>query len=93
MEAGGGYRYDASFRLVEATGREHLGQGLPAPQAPGHGDGGRRGRPHPEDQLAMGRYRERYRYDEVGNLLSMEHRVLGGGGPGGGGPGDGAQGR
>ncbi|MFJ4617145.1 SpvB/TcaC N-terminal domain-containing protein [Streptomyces sp. NPDC088812] len=63
------YRYDALYRLVEATGREQLGLvDAGGPQRPG--------RPvaHTEDGIALGRYVERYAYDLAGNLLRIAHR-------------------
>ncbi|RKG52236.1 hypothetical protein D7X30_34160 [Corallococcus sp. AB011P] len=68
------YTYDAVYRLVEATGREHLGQvgGIPVPTS--DSDAPRVGLQHPNDRSAMGLYRERYRYDEVGNILELMHR-------------------
>jgi len=67
------YTYDAIYRLVAATGREHLGQtGVPAPTSPT--DAPRVGLPHPGDGQAMGRYLQKYVYDEVGNILQMAHR-------------------
>lgn len=75
--ASAAYTYDAVFRLIESTGREHLGQlgGEPIPYS--DDDAPRTARPHPEDGRAMGRYRERYRYDPVGNLLEIQHRGTG----------------
>jgi len=68
------YTYDGIYRLIEATGREHLGQvgGTPIPHS--YNDAPRAGLLHPGDGNAMGRYLERYVYDAVGNFLSMEHR-------------------
>jgi RHS repeat-associated protein len=74
------YTYDAFYRLIEATGREHLGQGG-APIVHSHNDGGRvrllsadpAGRFAPNDGNAMGTYIERYVYDAVGNFLQMQH--------------------
>jgi RHS repeat-associated protein len=68
------YTYDAIYRLIEATGREHLGQvsGTPIPHS--YNDAPRAGLLHPGDGNAMGRYLERYGYDAVGNFLSMQHR-------------------
>ncbi|MEX0959536.1 MAG: SpvB/TcaC N-terminal domain-containing protein [Burkholderiales bacterium] len=67
------YTYDALYRLIQATGREHLGQnGAPIPHS--HTDEGRVGLPHPNDCNAMGAYIERYVYDAVGNFLQMQHR-------------------
>lgn len=60
VEPSNDYTYDATYQLIEATGREHLGQ-LSA------------GRHHPGDGTAMGRYVERYVYDPVGDLLEMRH--------------------
>ncbi|KAK4939447.1 hypothetical protein LTR10_020253 [Elasticomyces elasticus] len=71
------YEYDALYRLVSASGREHLGQtnGRPSPPtAPTWSDdthnnvGSAAG-----DGNAMGRYTETYRYDLAGNLLSVQH--------------------
>jgi RHS repeat-associated protein len=75
------YAYDALYRLIQATGREHLGQGG-APIAHSHDDAGRvglvsadaAGRFAPNDGNAMGTYLERYVYDAVGNFLRMQHR-------------------
>ena len=68
------YTYDAIYRLMEATGREHLGQvgGTPIPHS--YSDAPRVGLLHPGDGKAMGRYLEQYLYDEVGNILAMRHR-------------------
>lgn len=63
------FRYDAVYRLIEATGREHRGQAT------------RPTSPHDatvswsaNDGSAMGRYLERYVYDAAGNLSSLTHR-------------------
>jgi RHS repeat-associated protein len=78
VEPSSDYRYDSIYRLIEATGREHLGQsanGAPLPPAPSsYNDWHRIGLPHPGDGNAMGTYRETYAYDEVGNFLQMTHR-------------------
>jgi RHS repeat-associated protein len=71
------YVYDALYRLIEATGREHLGQGgagKPQSVPPGATDEPRAGLPQPGDGTAMARYTERYAYDEAGNLLTVRHR-------------------
>ncbi len=66
------YTYDAMYRLIEATGREHLGQNRqPIPH--GFSDEHRTLLPHPGDGGAMGTYTERYLYDAVGNFLEMHH--------------------
>ena len=74
VEPSNDYTYDAIYRLIEATGREHLGQigGAPIPQSP-H-DELRTNLLHPGDGNAMGTYVERYVYDAVGNFLQMQHR-------------------
>jgi RHS repeat-associated protein len=68
------YTYDATYRLIETTSREHLGQigGSPIPHS--YNDAPHVGLLHPGDGNAMGLYLERYVYDAVGNLLSMQHR-------------------
>jgi RHS repeat-associated protein len=76
------YRYDALYRLIEATGREHIGQVTPRARRrtrtrsvpPGTTDAPRVGLPLPGDGAAMARYVERYAYDEAGNLRRMAHR-------------------
>lgn len=71
------YRYDALYRLIEATGREHLGQvgGVAGPST--HDDQPRAGLLHPNDAHALGRYTERYGYDDVGNLAFVQHNGVG----------------
>lgn len=71
------YNYDSLYRLIEANGREHLGQvggqsGSPTPPDALNGFHARLS--HPSDGHAMGTYAERYVYDSVGNILSMQHR-------------------
>ncbi|MEM9905453.1 MAG: SpvB/TcaC N-terminal domain-containing protein [Cyanobacteria bacterium P01_D01_bin.44] len=68
------YEYDSLYRLIKATGREHLGQNLPAPQPTSDTDIPRTGLLHPGDGLALGRYEKEYVYDPVGNILEMIHR-------------------
>ncbi|WP_367025573.1 SpvB/TcaC N-terminal domain-containing protein [Methylococcus sp. ANG] len=74
VEPSAEYSYDAIYRLIEATGREHLGQVGGAPIPHSYNDASRVGLLHPGDGNAMGRYLERYVYDAVGNFLSMQHR-------------------
>jgi RHS repeat-associated protein len=73
VEPSAEYTYDAIYRLIEATGREHLGQVGGAPIAHSYNDVLRVGL-HPGDGNAMGRYLEHYIYDAVGNFLEMQHR-------------------
>jgi RHS repeat-associated protein len=70
------YTYDAVYRLIAAQGREHIGQMVPDHRPP---DG--LGRDYPflgirtqmSDLQAIETYRERYEYDEVGNIAVMRH--------------------
>ncbi|MGH9754610.1 MAG: toxin TcdB middle/C-terminal domain-containing protein, partial [Blastocatellia bacterium] len=77
-----GYAYDAIYRLIEANGREHIGQTAFDFAPP---NGGRRdfpffgSRANPNDMQAMRNYTERYEYDEVGNFEFMRHAFNGGG--------------
>jgi RHS repeat-associated protein len=89
VEPSSDYVYDSVYRLVEATGREHLGQsGGSVPHR--YLDVGRVGIRSanasggfaPNDGNAMGRYTERYVYDAVGNCLQMQHAVAAAGQPG-----------
>lgn len=68
------YLYDGVYRLIEATGREHLGQVGGSPRPFSYDDFPRIGLFHPNDGNAVGRYLERYLYDWVGNFLSVSHR-------------------
>ncbi|WP_274565068.1 SpvB/TcaC N-terminal domain-containing protein [Streptomyces spiramyceticus] len=72
------YIYDALYRLIQADGREHLGQAAGgerlSPTAPDGFDAFHTRLDHPGDGNAMGTYTERYVYDAVGNFLQMQHR-------------------
>lgn len=68
------YTYDAVYRLIEATGREHLGQSGAAPVSHSYNDSPRTALGHPADGNAMGRYLERFYYDATGNFTSVQHR-------------------
>lgn len=67
------YTYDALYRLVAATGREH--HQLPAPEQqdfawqPGN---------FPLADTNLRGYTEQYQYDSVGNILKMQHIADGG---------------
>jgi RHS repeat-associated protein len=78
IEPSGDYVYDALYRLIQASSREHLGQDANGdrqpPTAPGGFDAFHIRRDHPNVLRAMGAYTERYVYDTVGNLLQMQHR-------------------
>jgi RHS repeat-associated protein len=64
------FGYDAAYRVIEATGREHIGQTQVIP-------GSARDYPfaggHPNDLQAMRTYTERYDYDDTGNLTRVRH--------------------
>ena len=62
------YEYDALYRLVHATGREHNGQ-----NPPNDDDSSRMNCPQPNDGTQMGNYSEYYDYDSVGNILKITH--------------------
>ena len=72
IEPSADYTYDPLYRLIEATGREHLGQNL-APIQHSFDDALRSRLEHPGDGMKMGSYVERYVYDAVGNFLTMKH--------------------
>jgi RHS repeat-associated protein len=82
VEPSSEYTYDAIYRLIEATGREHLGQAGGPPIPDSYNDSPRvgvlssdgAGRFAPNDRNAMGTYLERYLYDAVGNFSEMQHR-------------------
>ena len=75
VEPSAAYTYDALYRLIEATGREHLGAAGAAPTPPDADDGFHTRLDHPGDGTKLGTYRERYLYDLVGNMLEMQHRA------------------
>ena len=77
VEPSNDYTYDALYRLIQASGREHLGQANGAPNPPTSPDAFNAFHTrldHPGNGNAMGRYIERYVYDAVGNFLQMQHR-------------------
>jgi len=72
------YTYDAVYRLIEAHGREHVGQAEFAPNASGDGF---RDYPfagfgaNPNDLQALRNYVERYEYDDAGNSENLIHQA------------------
>ncbi|MDP1822771.1 MAG: SpvB/TcaC N-terminal domain-containing protein [Archangium sp.] len=74
------YTYDALYRLIEATGRESIGQTELAPTF-----GNPRDFPFlgsalsPNDLQALRRFTESYVYDDAGNMRTLAHAVSGGG--------------
>jgi RHS repeat-associated protein len=79
------YQYDALYRLINAAGREHIGQTTNQPPETNPGlkpqydsnDWTRRNLPHPNQAEAMRNYTETYEYDGVGNILAMIHEATG----------------
>ena len=81
VEPSASYTYDAVYRLLAATGREHLGQtngALAAPAQVTDDDSPRTCLPQPGDGTAMASYTENYGYDPAGNLTSVGHVVSSG---------------
>jgi len=78
----GRYTYDAIYRLIEAQGREHIGQ-MAFDFNPSNGNyrdypfAGNR--VNPNDLQALHNYTERYEYDAVGNFEALRHLASGSG--------------
>ncbi|MCI5147583.1 MAG: toxin, partial [Candidatus Electrothrix sp. AR3] len=73
------YTYDALYRLIEAEGREHIGQcAIPATKDNTRDFPFAGYNAHANDSQAMRNYTERYIYDEVGNFENFIHRATGG---------------
>ncbi|KAF2630533.1 hypothetical protein BU25DRAFT_456257 [Macroventuria anomochaeta] len=66
------YTYDALYQMIDATGREHLGQ-PPGPPLPYTSSDSKRFGAYPGDAGAMGLYTERYVYDDTANMIEMKH--------------------
>jgi RHS repeat-associated protein len=73
VRPGAEYVYDAIYRLIEAKGREHIGQAS-IPQTTWN-DRGRVNLAHPNDGQKMRNYFEFYEYDKVGNILRFDHKA------------------
>ena len=71
------YLYDAIYRLINATGREHIGQ-LAKPPETTWNDEFRINLPQPGDGQAMRNYTEQYLYDAVGNFEKLIHQAANG---------------
>ncbi|ETN41172.1 uncharacterized protein HMPREF1541_03107 [Cyphellophora europaea CBS 101466] len=67
------YKYDATYQLVQATGREDLRTAGTAPTAVEPPIPGNASTIVPDDGSALARYTETYTYDGVGNILSVRH--------------------
>ncbi|MEH2539207.1 SpvB/TcaC N-terminal domain-containing protein [Bradyrhizobium sp. AZCC 1699] len=76
------YTYDAICRLIEARGREHIGQTAHDFNLQNRRDYDFAGladfMAHPNDLQAMRRYTESYEYDAVGNFKTVRHSADGG---------------
>ena len=70
VAAANSYTYDALYRLVEATGREHSSEGTGQRT---HADMTATAQPMASDPSAMRLYTQQFVYDEVGNILEMKH--------------------
>ncbi|WP_229924823.1 SpvB/TcaC N-terminal domain-containing protein [Streptomyces sulfonofaciens] len=68
------YTYDPVYRLVAATGREHIGQTA----QPGPEDAPFAPLPHANDSSALRPYTETYAYDDAGNIRTVTHTASGG---------------
>ncbi|WP_304039163.1 SpvB/TcaC N-terminal domain-containing protein [Fibrobacter succinogenes] len=68
------FEYDALYRLVKATGREHVSVNADSePEAEGYNAA----QISPQDGTAMRNYAREWEYDSVGNILSMIHKFNG----------------
>ena len=76
VEPSADYVYDAIYRLISATGREHIGQAA-QPQTT-YDDTPRMNQPVPTDGQAMRNYTEQYHYDVVGNFEQIIHTAANG---------------
>ena len=78
VEPSNDYTYDAVYRLISATGREHVGQAVTAgkpnaPTPPTQFNDFHSRLTAPGDGNAMANYTESYEYDQVGNFKSVKH--------------------
>jgi RHS repeat-associated protein len=68
------YTYDAVYRLIRATGRQHAGQNLPANYPPTNNDASWMvTNPAPGDMTQLQNYVQSYVYDSVGNMQGMKN--------------------
>ena len=68
------YTYDPIYRLIQASGREHISNSQPQPTW----DDRARTRLLPSDIQAMQPYIEAYAYDPIGNFQTVTHSASGG---------------
>ncbi|XHX76331.1 MAG: SpvB/TcaC N-terminal domain-containing protein [Stenomitos frigidus ULC029] len=69
------YVYDALYRLIQADGREHIGQVTDPQPEYNSSDFPRMNLAHPNEISAMRDYTEQYEYDSVGNIMRMIHEA------------------
>jgi RHS repeat-associated protein len=70
------YKYDPVYRLIGATGREHVSQAAgQLPPQYDYTDYFRMGLGLPSDGQKMAKYIEGYLYDEVGNIRQISHQL------------------
>ncbi|KAF7549246.1 hypothetical protein G7Z17_g6523 [Cylindrodendrum hubeiense] len=79
------YTYDATYRLIESSGREQLKkesdpQSGSGPNIPGAFKTFDATSDAPMDGIAMSRYVESYKYDSTNNILSVQHQTTDDGG-------------
>ncbi len=74
VEAQSDYIYDAIYRLVEASGREHRGQ-IGRPGTDNFDDAWCRLSMQPNSPVQMRNYTQKYFYDGVGNIEWMVHEA------------------
>ena len=68
------FEYDALYRLIKATGREHVSVNADGePEAEGYNAA----QISPQDGTAMRNYAREWQYDSVGNILSIIHNANG----------------
>lgn len=70
------YTYDALYRLIEANGREHIGQQVMP--SDNWNDTPRVNLPHKQDGNALREYIQQFAYDAAGNMLQLKHIANGG---------------
>jgi RHS repeat-associated protein len=70
------FEYDAAYRLLKASGREHAGQGGNT-QRDHQGLPYIASLPHANDTNAVRHYTEQYDYDDCGNILEYRHIASG----------------
>ena len=80
VDSTSGYIYDPLYRLIQATGREHIGQSAFAFAPP---DGNYRDYPfvgatQQSDLQALRNFTELYAYDPVGNFQTIAHQAMNG---------------